>query len=73
MDASTATAAVNRCCQAYFKHLEKLRSNLDHGLDDDEMKELSGMAYRYAMPVLALFLSLQRFLVEGLTKGSVKG
>ncbi len=43
------------------------------GRYDTNWAQFAAASMLGALPVLALFLSLQRFLVEGLTKGSVKG
>lgn len=43
------------------------------GRYDTNWAEFAAASVLGALPVLVLFLSLQRFLVEGLTKGAVKG
>lgn len=43
------------------------------GRYDTNWAEFAAASVLGALPILVLFLSLQRFLVEGLTKGAVKG
>ncbi|MBM3464687.1 MAG: sugar ABC transporter permease [Armatimonadetes bacterium] len=43
------------------------------GRYDTNWTEFAAASVMGALPILVLFLSLQRFLVEGLTKGAVKG